>query len=91
MRWIGGGSASGKSTVAARLADRRGISVYSTDASMLDHARRTAASSAPELHRFLAMTMDERWLGRTPREMAERFHWFRGEAFDCILDDLGAM
>ncbi len=88
IRWIGGGSASGKSTVAALLADRHGLTVYSSDDTMLDHARRIDAASAPHLHRFLSQTMDERWLGQTPDEMVATFHWFRGEAFDCIVDDL---
>ena len=67
------------------------MTVYSTDDTMLDHARRTDAVSAPSLHRFLSMTMDERWLGRSPHEMVDDFHWFRGEAFDCIVEDLDAI
>lgn len=88
MWWIGGGSASGKSTVAALLADRHGMTVYSSDDTMLDHAGRTDADSTPALHRFLSMTMDERWLGQTPDEMVATFHWFRGEAFDCVVEDV---
>ena len=34
------------------------------------------------------MDMDERWVSRTPATMLETFHWFRGEAFDLIIDDL---
>lgn len=90
IRWIGGGSASGKSTVATVLAMRHGLSVYSSDDTMSEHARLTDHESAPGLHRFLSQTMDERWLGRSPEEMADDFHWFRGEAFECIIDDLSA-
>lgn len=32
--------------------------------------------------------MDERWLNRPPELMLETFHWFRGEAFDLIVEDL---
>lgn len=64
------------------------MTVYSTDDTMLDHAGRTDAASAPHLHRFLSMTMDDRWLGQTLDEMVATFHWFRGEAFDCIVEDL---
>lgn len=64
------------------------MTVYSTDDTMLEHARRTDGVSAPGLHRFLSQTIDERWLGRSPREMADEFHWFRGEAFDCVVEDL---
>ena len=32
--------------------------------------------------------MDERWVNRSPKTMLETFHWFQGEAFDCIIQDL---
>jgi hypothetical protein len=34
------------------------------------------------------MDMDERWLNRSPETMLETFHWFRGEGFDLIVEDL---
>lgn len=34
------------------------------------------------------MSMDERWVTRTPNEMLKTFHWFQGEGFDLILEDL---
>jgi hypothetical protein len=86
--WIGGGSGAGKSTVARRLARRHGLRLYSTDDVMADHARRTTAAEAPLLHAFLAMDMDERWVRRSPEVMLETFHWFRGEAFGLIVEDL---
>src|ERR1051325_6479020 len=36
----------------------------------------------------MAMDMDERWMNRSPKIMLDTFHWFRGEAFDFIVDDL---
>jgi len=86
--WIGGGSGAGKSTVARRLAARFGLSTYSTDDAMTDHARRSAPQEAPLLHQFMAMDMDERWLNRTPATMLETFPWFKGEAFDLIIEDV---
>ena len=86
--WIGGGSAAGKSTVASRLAAQHGLSVYATDDVMADHARRTTNNDAPLLHRFMAMDMDERWVNRSPETLYETFHWFQGEGFDLIIDDL---
>nr|WP_221377473.1 shikimate kinase [Actinoplanes polyasparticus] len=88
--WIGGGSGAGKSTVARRLAARHGLRLYDTDAVMTEHARRSDPATSPQLAAFLAMSMDERWL-RPPRVMLDTFHWFRGEAFDLILDDLAAL
>jgi hypothetical protein len=34
------------------------------------------------------MDMDERWVSRSPRTMLETFHWFRGEGFGLIVEDL---
>ncbi|MEU1573997.1 hypothetical protein ABZ519_23115 [Streptomyces collinus] len=89
--WIGGGSGAGKSTIARRLAGRHGWRLYATDDVMADHARRTTAAEAPLLHAFMAMDMDERWVHRSPLTMLDTFHWFRGEAFGLIVEDLARM
>ena len=86
--WIGGAPAAGKSTIARRIAARHGLRVYATDDAMADHARRSTSDHAPLLHRFMAMDMDERWVRRPPRTMLETFHWFEGEGFDLIVEDL---
>ncbi|MDQ1013744.1 hypothetical protein [Streptomyces afghaniensis] len=86
--WIGGGSGAGKSTIARRLAARHGWRLYATDDVMGDHARRTTPDEAPLLHEFMAMDMDERWVDRSPQTMLETFHWFRGEGFGLIVEDL---
>ncbi|GAQ51925.1 AAA family ATPase [Streptomyces acidiscabies] len=86
--WIGGSPGAGKSTIARRLAVHHGWHLYATDDSMPDHAGRTTPQQAPFLHKFLAMDMDERWVDRSPRTMFETFHWYRGEGFDLIVEDL---
>ena len=91
MYWIGGGSGAGKSTIARRVAARHGLHVYATDDVMADHARRTTPADSPSLHAFMAMDMDERWVNRSPRTMLASFHWFRGEGFGLIADDLGRL
>jgi hypothetical protein len=89
--WIGGSSGAGKSTTAARLAAEHGLRLYATDEVMTVHARRTTAEEAPFLHQFMAMTMDERWVRRSAETMFETFHWFRGEGFNLIVEDLLAL
>ena len=86
--WIGGGSAAGKSTIARRIAADHGLHVYSTDDAMADHARRSTLEEAPLLHKFIAMNMDERWVNRSPETLLETFHWFQGEGFNLIVEDL---
>lgn len=86
--WIGGGSGAGKSTIARRLTARHGLRLYATDDVMADHARRSTPAESPFLSEFAAMDMDERWVTRSPKAMLETFHWFRGEGFGLIVDDL---
>jgi 2-phosphoglycerate kinase len=86
--WIGGGSGAGKSTIARRIAARHGLRLYATDDVMADQARRSTHEDSPLLHRFMAMDMDERWVNRPPNTMLETFHWFRGEGFRLIVEDL---
>ncbi len=91
MRWIGGGSGSGKSTVAGRVAERCGLRLYSTDDAMAGHAERVRPEDAPLLAAFMAMDMDERWVNRSPEDMLATFHWFHGEGFALIVEDLLAL
>ncbi|MGI5328877.1 hypothetical protein [Actinomadura nitritigenes] len=86
--WIGGGTGAGKSTIARRIAARHGLRVYATDDVMADHSGRTTPGDSPYLSEFKAMDMDERWLNRSPETMLETFHWFRGEGFGLIVEDL---
>jgi 2-phosphoglycerate kinase len=86
--WIGGGSGAGKSTIARRIATQHRLHHYSTDDVMADHAKRSRPEECPFLRKFMAMEMDERWVDRSPETMLETFHWFRGEGFDLIVEDL---
>jgi len=86
--WVGGASCAGKSTIARCVAAQHGLSVYATDDVMADHARRSTPEDSPLLHRFIAMDMDERWVNRPPKTLLETFHWFQGEGFNLIIEDL---
>lgn len=86
--WLGGGSGSGKSTLARRLAREHNMQLYDTDGVMLDHASRSTGKDCPLLKSFMQMSMDERWVNRSPEVMLDTFHWFKGEGFDFIVNDL---
>lgn len=88
LRWLGGGSGAGKSTVAHLLAAKYGFRLYHTDEMQASHTARSNPGAHPLLHRFLAMTMDERWVQRTPEEMFRTFHGFHGEGFELLLEDI---
>lgn len=88
VRWVGGGSGAGKTTVAARLAAEHGWRLYQTDASIRPHLARSTPATHPLLHEFAAMTMDERWVDRSPADMLATFHGFQGEGFEMIVDDV---
>lgn len=90
VRWIGGGTGAGKSTVAARLAERFGLRLYSCEP-ISAHVPRSNPDDDPLLHAFMAMDMDERWLNRSPTVMLETFHGYQGEGFDLIVEDLLAL
>lgn len=86
--WIGGGSGAGKSTIARRLSAKYRLRLFSADDAMADHGWRCSPEDCPLLAEFKAMSMDERWVDRSPQTMLETFHWFRGEGFGLIVGNL---
>lgn len=91
VRWIGGGSGAGKSTIARHLASMHTLRLYDSDLTISDHARRSNPFEHPLVYAFLAMDMDERWVRRSPSVMLETFHGFQGEGFEFITEDLLAL
>jgi hypothetical protein len=90
VRWLGGATGAGKTTVARRLVERYRLSWYDTDAAIAQHSR-GPGPDAPLLGRFLSQDMDERWLRSEPSAMLRDFPWFEGERFDLVVRDLTAM
>jgi cytidylate kinase len=80
--WIGGAPCSGKSSVAAALADRFGLQVYHVDARTWVHEKRMPRTE------FGSLTMDERWLHATPERMLQWFVTTSRHRFRLVLEDL---
>jgi hypothetical protein len=86
--WIGGGSRSGKTTIAKRLARRRGLRWYSADAQTWRHRDQAVAAGHPAALRFERTPPQER-MKATPAELLEMgLHEERGP---MIVDDLRAL
>jgi hypothetical protein len=90
VRWIGGGSGAGKSTVGAHLAHNFGLQLYSSDDTIRSHGS-DPGQDAPLMAQFAALTMDERWLLRDAGTMLRTFPWFAGERFERLVSDLAAL
>lgn len=80
--WIGGPPCSGKSTVAAALADRFGLQVYHVDARTWVHEPRMPSTE------FSRLTMDERWVNATPERMLDLFRTTSHHRFRLVLEDV---
>ena len=80
--WLGGGTGSGKSTVARLLAARHGLRCFRVDDFWYAHDARL---DEPRL------TPDEQWLGLTPEEQAAAFEETSRRRFQLVLADLVAL
>jgi hypothetical protein len=87
--WIGGPPASGKTTIATRLARRHGLRLYTADTRTWEHRDRAVRAGNPAAVRWEAVTPRERWETATPDEMlAMSLHRDRGS---MVVDDLRAL
>jgi len=92
VMWIGGGTGGGKSSIAIALAEKYGLDRYSYDwHDARDHSERTRADRHPNRAGFLEMSLDDRWVNRTPREMVEAELAEFAERFEMVLEDLAAL
>jgi hypothetical protein len=90
--WVGGGTGAGKSSIAIALAEKHGLERYSYDwHDSRDHSERTRPDRHPVRAAFLAMSMDERWVTRSPEQMLEETIVSFGERFEMVLEDLAAL
>lgn len=88
MLWIGGSTCSGKSTVADRIAGRRGLSVYHVDQHEESHAERASALGLPVYERWLAMTLTERWALSSVDELVADTLTMSEERLPMIIEDV---
>jgi len=87
--WIGGSVCAGKTSAARLLAARFPLRTYHFDRQEPFHVHRSFPEREPQIIAFMAMTMDQRWVLRSPREMADQISasWSQ-ERFPVVIDDL---
>jgi hypothetical protein len=89
--WLGGPPDAGKTTVATRLAERHRLHLYVFDRHNAEHHARLDPARQPAMAAFDAMTMDERWVLRSPDEMARTIVASWTESFWMTVEDVLAL
>jgi hypothetical protein len=89
--WIGGGTGGGKTSIAARLAAAHGLTAYHYDRVEPAQIARMTPDRQPRFTRFLAMSMDERWVHTSATALFELVLETQDERFALVLEDLAAM
>lgn len=85
--WIGGSPCSGKSTIAAALAERHGFAMYTCDDMVDRHTAEAGPDRAPTMHRLGRASCDELWMRPLGQQVREEMTYY-DEEFPFILDDL---
>jgi len=88
VRWLAGGTGSGKTTLATALAQRFGVDIYDGDIGERSYLARCTPQGQPRLLATAAMTPSQHWLERSPAEIFENMASLHGETFGFVLDDL---
>jgi len=88
--WLGGGSGSGKTTVALAVARQLDLRLYPVDGYTYTHARRAESGAYPLAKAVNAQTPAQRQEG-APAELARRFAATSAERLTMILDDVRAL
>ncbi|MFE7524746.1 hypothetical protein ACFU7Y_03405 [Kitasatospora sp. NPDC057542] len=91
VRWIAGGTAAGKTTLARLLADRHGVHVYNGDRAEHSWLARCTPQRHPHLSAMRGVPPGGMWEGRTPRQVFQAMAGLHGETIGFVTEDLLAM
>jgi hypothetical protein len=89
VMWVGGSVCAGKTSAARVMAERYALQVYHFDHQEPFHIYRSIPERQPHLIAFMAMTMDQRWVLRSPDEMARQtIAAWSEDRFPMVVEDL---
>ncbi|MEV0386600.1 hypothetical protein [Nonomuraea sp. NPDC050643] len=91
VRWVAGGTGTGKSTLSRVLAERYDVLVYDGDLAERGYVRRCTPQRQPHLDALLRTPLEQRWAGRTPEEIFLAMPSLHGETFGFVVEDLLAL
>jgi ABC-type sugar transport system ATPase subunit len=90
VRWLAGGTGTGKSTLCRILAQRHDLTVYIGDRAELTWVPRFTPEAHPHAWANIAMTVEQRAL-RAPEQRFAEAASLHGETIDFVVTDLLAM
>ena len=88
VRWVGGGTGTGKSTATAALAARFDADVYNGDRGEEGYIPRMQPGQQPLMAALVAMTPTQCWLDRPPGQIFAEMPSLHGETFPFVIDDI---
>ncbi|RNI25227.1 hypothetical protein [Flexivirga caeni] len=88
VRWIAGGTASGKSTVAAGLVREFGVELYSGDRAEQQWIARAVPHRQPRFFALRDQRPGDNWRGRTGKQAFEAMPGRSGETVGFLVEDL---
>ena len=90
VRWLGGSACAGKTTVARRLAERHGLTLYSTDDAFAAHRERADPRLHPAFCRLMDRPPEQLWAAPPDEQAAELLAFYEDE-LAMVVDDVLAL
>lgn len=88
VRWLAGGTGSGKTTVAAALALRFDLDVYSGDRAEHDWLDRCSPAQHPRFAAHRSQRPGDMWRGRSAEQVFDAMASHHGETIEFVIEDL---
>jgi hypothetical protein len=88
--WLGGAPCSGKSSIARRLAQKHGLTVFASDEGLYPHMRQADPARQPVMAKVAGLGWDELWMRPVAELLTDALEFYR-EEFDLLLGELAGL